>query len=102
MCGWLDVAQKQAELKPYREIAEQCQKRFGMRFEPTAKEYDALVHDFVNMLTTLGFKLVDAEDDEEHESESEVPESDGPSTVMRLGAAAVAALLVGAVIMLLR
>jgi hypothetical protein len=94
MCGWIDVAQKLGELRPYSELVEQCKKRFGTKLEASAQEYDTLIKDLANMLDTLGFQLVTEEDEED--------EGDVPSTTMRFVAAALAAVLVGVAIMLFK
>jgi hypothetical protein len=95
MCGWIDVAQKIGEMRPYSEIADQCKQRFGQKLDATSAEYDTLVTDLANMLKTLGFQLVKEEDEE-------ADEPSAPSNTMRFVAAAVAALVVGVAIMLLK
>ena len=95
MCGWLDVAQKAADLRPYDEIAEQFKARFGMKFDVTADEYRILMLDLEAMLQQLGFQMVQFEDEEEE------PGLTGGKGI-RIAAAAVAVVVVGLVIMLLR
>lgn len=95
MCGWLDVAQKAADLRPYDEIAEQFKARFGMKFDVTADEYRILMLDLEAMLQQLGFQMVQFEDEEE---DAGLAGGKG----IRIAAAAVALVVVGLVIMLLK
>ncbi len=64
MVGFLDVAQKGAELRDYDVVAQQYRARFGSRFEITEPEYDALTADLSRMLGTLGFQVAEAEEEE--------------------------------------
>lgn len=85
MCGWIDAAQKQGELREYKLVAQQYQRRFGMRFDIPLEEYKSLMKDLGNMLNTLGFELV-SEDDEEDEPAAAMSEasSAGKSIVKTL------------------
>jgi hypothetical protein len=97
MCAWLDVAQRAADIRPYDEVEQQFKKRFGGKFDVTPDEYRILMKDLEGMLEQLGFQLVQFEDEEEDEG--------GPSLGaknVRYLAAAVAVVVVGLVIMLLK
>jgi hypothetical protein len=97
MCGWLDVAQKLAEVRPYDDVADQFKQRFGSKFEPTQEEYDKLIKDLVTMLGTMGFRMVEEEEEEEEEE-------DGPlgAHKKRIIAALAAVVVVGVLIALFR
>jgi hypothetical protein len=115
--GFLDVAAKLFEIRPYATVAQQFKARFGEPFEATVEEYDALCRDLGKVLGTLGFKLSEARDEpsvaqrlpqrpeaghpsEAADDDSEYDEDDvigGPSAkqkLMMLGAGVVATIVV--------
>lgn len=101
MCGWIDAAQKLGELREYREVAQQYQSRFGMRFEVPIEEYVALMKDLENMLKTLGFQLVTEEEDEDDKPKAKSKvgvEVDSGSSIVKTLVWVVAAAVVGGVI----
>jgi signal recognition particle subunit SEC65 len=61
--GFLDVAAKGFEVRPFSVVSQQFKARFGEPFEATADEYDALCKDLGKILDTLGFKLSEPRDD---------------------------------------
>ncbi len=65
MCGWIDAAQKVAELRDYDDVASQYKSRFGAKFEVSAEEYATLIKDLSRMLQPLGFQIAEEEEDEE-------------------------------------
>ena len=93
MCGWIDAAQKTGELREYRALADQYEARFGMRFEPTLLEYNALMKELENTLRPLGFRV------DREEFEASIPPQAGQS-LWKTAAWVVAAAAVGAVIAL--
>jgi hypothetical protein len=99
MCAWLDVAQRAADIRPYDEVEQQFKKRFGSKFDVTPDEYRILMKDLEGMLEQLGFQLVQFEDEDEDEGAG--GSSLGAKNVRYL-AAAVAVVVVGLVIMLLK
>lgn len=65
MCGWIDAAQRVAELREYQDVAVQYKSRFGERFEVSAEEYATLMKDLSKMLQPLGFQIAEEEEDED-------------------------------------
>jgi hypothetical protein len=45
MCGWLDVAQKQAGLRDYKAVAEQFKARTGKQIDLTPEEFLSIIND---------------------------------------------------------
>lgn len=94
MCGWIDAAQKTAEVREYPTLAEQYQARFGTRFEASAEEYDALMKDLAQMLRTLHFHVT------REEFEDSEPPPASPAIPWKSVAWVVGAAVVGGVIAL--
>lgn len=61
--GFLDVAAKSFEVRPYQVVTQQYRQRFGEAFDAAAEEYDALTKDLGKILSTLGFKLTEPKDE---------------------------------------
>jgi hypothetical protein len=97
MCAWLDVAQRAADIRPYDEVEEQFKRRFGGKFDVTPDEYRILMKDLEGMLEQLGFQLVQFEDEDEEAGAGPM----GGKNI-RYVAAAVAVVVVGLVVMLLK
>lgn len=57
MCGWLDVAQKKAELRTYRVIAEHSEQRYHRPFDVTQGEYDNLMREAQSLLKLQGYEV---------------------------------------------
>lgn len=95
MCGWLDVAQREAELRDYDEVSAQFKQRFGQRFDATREEYEKLMGELRGMIAQLGFQLVEFE-----EEEDDTPP--GRAKMVRVVASLVAATVVAAAFLLLK
>ena len=65
MCGWIDAAQKVAELRDYASVAEQYKSRFGSKLEFGPDEYAAMIKDLEKLLRPLGFQIAEEEEEEE-------------------------------------
>lgn len=50
MCGWLDIAQKRAELRVHEVVSAQFEARYRQVFDVTREQYDALLRDVKAML----------------------------------------------------
>jgi hypothetical protein len=57
MCGWIDVAQKKAELRTYRVVAEQSTQRYHRPFDVTMPEYESLTREANSLLTLQGYEV---------------------------------------------
>lgn len=57
MCGWLDVAQKKAELRTYRVMSEQSEQRYHRPFDVTSAEYDGLLREAQSLLKLQGYDV---------------------------------------------
>jgi len=96
MCGWIDAAQKVAELREYQDVAVQYKSRFGSRFEVSAEEYATLMKDLSKMLEPLGFQI--AEEEEEDDSPGGRGNGSGGSNVWKTVAWVAGAAILGAII----
>jgi hypothetical protein len=96
MIGFLDVAQKVANVREYELVAKQYEARFRSPFETTKEEYQELTKDLLGMLATLGYKLVADEprEDERISAPSPEPALSGNKPFM-IAAAVVAFALLG-------
>jgi hypothetical protein len=56
-CGWLDIAQKKAEIKHYRQVYEQFKSRFGVALDLTLEEYGGITKDLEITLKTLQYEV---------------------------------------------
>lgn len=96
--GFLDVAQKTAELRDYTFVAQQHRARFGAPFEASAEEYQTLTKELSNLLGTLGFKISAVQEEEEEAppapSESELPGTSKRTLVLVAAGVAVALTIV--------
>lgn len=63
--GFLDVADKSVEFRPYQTVAKQHRARFGETFEVRPEEYDGLRRDVTQLLGNLGFQPLEDEEEEE-------------------------------------
>jgi hypothetical protein len=57
MCGWIDVAQKKAEIRTYRVVAEQSTQRYHRPFDVTMPEYESLTREANSLLTLQGYEV---------------------------------------------
>jgi hypothetical protein len=55
MCGWLDVARRDAEVREHRLVAEQFEARYHVPFDVGHDEYEALVGELQSFLANQGF-----------------------------------------------
>jgi hypothetical protein len=74
MIGFLDVAQKAANVREHELVAKQYEARFRSPFETTKEEYQELTKDLLGMLATLGYKLVADEPREDDRISAPSPE----------------------------
>jgi hypothetical protein len=101
MFGYLDVAQKVAELRDYAVVAQQYRARYGSRLEITLPEYEAMTKELTGLLGTLGFRIETAEEEAAKDAEEEQPDfCGGGMSTPKLVALAAGALVVCAVIAL--
>jgi hypothetical protein len=73
MVGFLDVAQKAAELRDHAAVAQQFRARFGSELDITEQEYAELIKALSGMLGTLSFRISQAQEAEAQEHASEAP-----------------------------
>jgi hypothetical protein len=76
--GFLDVAAKTFELRPFALVAEQFRARFGEPFEATSDEYAALSKDLGKVLGTLGFRPAEPRPGSATTAATELADDDGP------------------------
>lgn len=62
MCGYLDVAQKIAELRTHDAVSEQYEERFRDKFDVTHEEYAALMRDLQATLSPFRYNFGFAEE----------------------------------------
>jgi len=64
MCGWLDIAQKAAELRTHAVVAQSHRDRYHKELDVAQDQYDALMTDVVNLLASQSFhtNIVDLAD----------------------------------------
>lgn len=60
MCGWVDVARREAEIREYRLVADQYEARYHVGFDVGAEEYEALLAELQSMLANQGYALTRA------------------------------------------
>jgi hypothetical protein len=101
MIGFLDVAQKTAQLRDHAAVAQQYRARFGGELDITEQEHAELVKALSGMLGTLSFKISHGQDAEEQEHASEAPGGRRAPTLPKLLILAAGTLVVIAVIALL-
>jgi hypothetical protein len=96
--GFLDVAQKTAELRDYAFVAQQHRARFGAPFDASAEDYQALTKELSNLLGTLGFNISAIQEEDEEAlpapSESELPGTSKRTLVLVAAGVAVALTIV--------
>lgn len=65
MVGWLDIAQKAAELRMHGVVAAHHAERYGKTLDVAQEQYDALMTDVVTMLSSQAFhtNIVDVDAD---------------------------------------
>jgi hypothetical protein len=51
MCGFIDRARGEAELRTYASVAELHRRRYGRAFDVSQEEYDALVAELVELFS---------------------------------------------------
>jgi len=94
MVGFLDVAQKTAELRDHAAVAQQYRARFCTTLEMTGDEYQTFVKDLSGLLTTMGFRISTQVEEEEPPGLSEIPGASGGLTMPKLLVLAGAVLVV--------
>ena len=62
MVGWLDVAQKHAEVRSFRVVRYQYYDRYGTDFKVPHSEYEEVVRELSNFLRARGFNVVVKDD----------------------------------------
>jgi hypothetical protein len=60
MCGWIDVARREAELREHRLVADQFEARYHVPFDVGFDEYEALLSELQSVLANQGFTLARA------------------------------------------
>jgi hypothetical protein len=70
--GFLDVADKSVEFRPYATVAKQHRARFGEDFEVRPDEYEAVRRDVAQLLGNLGFQPLEDEDEEDDDDDGRV------------------------------
>lgn len=100
MVGFLDVAQKAAQLRDHAAVAQQYRARFGSELDVTEQEYEELLKALSGMLGTLSFKISQAHEADAEAHLSEAPGTTGGLTLPKLLVLAAGAVLVAALIAL--
>ena len=60
MCGWVDVARREAELRDHGLVADQFEARYRLAFDVGVEEYDALFAELQATLANQGFTITRA------------------------------------------
>lgn len=60
MCGWVDVARREAELREHGLVREQFEARYHVPFDVSHDEYEALIADVQSLLANQGFTIARA------------------------------------------
>lgn len=93
MCGWVDTAQKDAEIRTHALVARQFRERYRRELDVTPAEYDEVTHELRGLLAfdSIEARTVDAD--------GEAPPSAAPSrpSLLVVGASAVAVLVLAAI-----
>lgn len=64
MCGWLDIAQRAAELRTHAVVSQSHEDRYHKPLDVAQEQYDALMTDVLNLLSSQAFhtNIVDIAD----------------------------------------
>lgn len=101
MCGWLDIAQKRAELRVHEVVRAQYEARFRQPFDVTREQYDPLLRDVKSMLEMQDIEVAVIEavpaglEAETRATLASVPHGEPASTGLSAALYAGAALLLG-------
>jgi len=60
MCGWIDVARREAEIREHRVVAEQFEARYHLPFDVGPEEYERLVGELGSLLSHQRFTIARA------------------------------------------